>query len=124
MKPGNKHSPLHQAGFTLVELMVGLTIGLLATIIIMQVFSVFEAQKRVTTGTADAQTNGGIALYNIGRELQMAGYPLMPVTDSPLECTTTTIDPLTGIADIFPAVITDGGTAAGASSNSQRSAEL
>lgn len=116
MKPCNKHAFNHQAGFTLVELMVGLTIGLLATIIIMQVLSVFETQKRATTGTADAQTNGSIALYTIGRELKMAGYPLMPVTNSPLECTTLTIDPLlTGIGGIFPAIITDGGTAAGAS---------
>lgn len=98
--------------------MVGLAIGMLATMVIMQVFSVFEAQKRTTTGTADAQTNGGIALYNIGRELQMAGYPLMPVENSPLECTTLTIN---GAADatipnrLSPVAIADGGAAAGAS---------
>lgn len=106
MKSGNKFS-FHQTGFTLVEIMVGLAIGMLATLVIMQVFSVFEAQKRVTTGTADAQTNGSIALYNIGRELQMAGYPLMPMTDSPLECTTLTFG-ATGITSISPVTITDG----------------
>ncbi|TAN81352.1 MAG: prepilin-type cleavage/methylation domain-containing protein [Gallionella sp.] len=115
MEPNSRRPLSRQTGFTLVEIMVGLAIGMLATLVIMQVFSVFEAQKRVTTGTADAQTNGGIALYNIGRELQMAGYPLMPVTDSPLECTTTTIDPLAGVGGIFPVAITDGGAAAGAS---------
>lgn len=77
--------------------MVGLAIGMLATVVIIQVISVFEAQTRTTTGTADAQTNGGIALYNIARELQMAGFPLVPVTNSPLECTTLivngTLDP-------------------------------
>ena len=77
-----------QAGFTLVELMVGMSIGLLATIIIVQVLSVFETQRSSTSGTADAQTNGGIALYTIARELQQAGYPLFPATDSALECTT------------------------------------
>lgn len=96
MEPNSRRSPSYQSGFTLVEIMVGMVIGMLATVVIMQVFSVFEAQKRTTTGTADAQTNGGIALYNIGRELQMAGYPLLPVTDSPLECTTLTVN---GIAD-------------------------
>jgi len=94
--------------------MVGLTIGMFTTLVILQVMSVFEAQKRTTTGTADAQTNGGIALYTIGRELQMAGYPLLPVTNSPLECTTLTFG-ATGITSISPATITDGGTAAGAS---------
>lgn len=72
--------------------MVGLSIGMLATVVIIQVMSVFEAQRRTTTGTADAQTNGGIALYVIGRDLQLAGYPLVPVTDSALECTTLTIN--------------------------------
>lgn len=116
MKPSNKPSPFHQAGFTLVEIMVGLAIGMLATMVIMQVISVFETQKRVTTGTADAQTNGGIALYNIGRELQIAGYPLMPVTDSPLECTTLTFG-ATGIADISPVTIADGVAASGVSAS-------
>lgn len=106
MKSCNKR-PFHQTGFTLVEIMVGLAIGMLATLVIMQVFSVFETQKRTTTGTADAQTNGGIALYNIGRELQVAGYPLMPADDSPLECTTLTFG-ATGITGISPVTLTDG----------------
>jgi type IV pilus assembly protein PilW len=118
MKPNRRHPSSYQVGFSLVELMVGMTIGLLATIVIMQVISVFEAQKRTTTGTADAQTNGGIALYNIERELQMASYPLLPVANSPLECTTLTVN---GAPDatipnrISPVAIADGGAAAGAS---------
>jgi type IV pilus assembly protein PilW len=106
MKSGNRLS-FYQAGFTLVEIMVGLVIGMLATVVIMQVFTVFETQKRTTTGTADAQTNGSIALYHIGREMQMAGYPLIPATDSPLECTTLTFG-TTGITGISPVTITDG----------------
>ena len=99
--------PLSRGGFTLVEVMIGMAIGLLATLVILQVFSLFESQKRATTGTADAQTNGAIALYNLGRELQIAGYPLMPVENSPLECTALTIGPA-GITGIFPVFITDG----------------
>ena len=52
-------------GFTLIELMIGMALGLLAVLIITQVMSLFEAQRRTTTGSADAQTNGGIALYSI-----------------------------------------------------------
>ncbi len=96
-----------QDGFSLIELMVGMTIGLLAGIIIIQVMSLFEAQRRTTTGSADAQTNGGIALYAISRELQMAGYPLIPTTDSALECTTVTYGG-TGITNITPVVIAEG----------------
>ena len=101
------HSSLRQAGFTLVEIMVGMVIGMLATIVILQVLSVFETQKRTTTGTADAQTNGSIALYNISREMQGAGYPLMPAASSALECTTLTYG-ATGITSISPVTITNG----------------
>lgn len=97
----------HQSGFTLVEIMVGLAIGMLATLVIMQVISMFEAQKRVTTGSVDAQTNGSIALFNIVRELSLAGYPLMPVENSPLECTTVTFG-TTGITSITPVTLTNG----------------
>lgn len=118
MKPNCKSPPSCQAGFTLVEIMVGLAIGMFLTLVILQAMSVFEAQKRTTTGSADAQTNGGIALYTIGRELQMVGYPLLPVANSPLECATLTIN---GTPDatvpnrLSPVTITDGGAAAGAS---------
>jgi type IV pilus assembly protein PilW len=100
-----------QAGFTLVEIMVGLAIGMLTTLIILQVFSVFETQKRSTTGTADAQTNGTIALFSIERELQNAGYPLMALTTSPLQCTTLTLDGgAVSSVRISPVSIADGGT--------------
>ena len=114
MKQHSYHFRSYQAGFSLVELMVGLTIGLLATLVITQVMSGFEVQKRVTTGSADAQTNGSIALYDIGRELKMAGYGLLPITNSAYDCTATTID---GIAEtpanrnsllLSPVIITDG----------------
>lgn len=120
MKPNSRRSTSDQAGFTLVEIMVGLAIGMLATVVIIQVISVFEAQSRTTTGSADAQVNGGIALYTIGRELQMAGYPLVPFTNSPLECTTLTVN---DVADasipnrLSPVAIVDGVAAAGVSAS-------
>ncbi len=73
----------YQKGFSLVELMVGLVIGLIATLVIMQTFSAFEGSKRSTTGIADAQTNGSIGLYMIQRELQFSGYGL-PLTSGTL----------------------------------------
>jgi len=103
----------HQAGFTLIEIMIGLVIGMLVALVITQVLSMFEGQKRATTGTADAQTNGSIALYNIERELQLAGYPLMPsgvavTADSPIECTTVKNAATNADISISPVTITDG----------------
>lgn len=70
----------HSTGFSLVEIMVGMVIGLISTIIVMQVFAMFEGQKRTTTGGSDAQTNGGVALYTIERDLRMAGYGFSETT--------------------------------------------
>jgi type IV pilus assembly protein PilW len=109
-----------QRGFSLVELMVGMVIGLIATLVIAQVYSTFEGLKRTTTGGADAQTNGTIALYSIQRDAGNAGFGL-PVSDSTvnvLNCPIgTTIDPdgagALAAIDIFPVVVTDGGAGAG-----------
>jgi|APFre7841882724_1041349.scaffolds.fasta_scaffold02167_5 type IV pilus assembly protein PilW len=76
------------AGFTLVEILVGLTLGLIAIIVMLQVFSVFDSQKRSTTSGSDAQTTGLISLYSLEREIRMAGYGLVynnPVTDTTYE---------------------------------------
>ena len=90
MRPSSPGKP--QAGLGLVEIMVALVLGLLTTLVIMQVFMLFERDKRATTGGADAQTSGAIALYTIGRDLQLAGYGLLPASDSPLECTVSEIN--------------------------------
>jgi len=120
MRP-NGLSRRQQAGFSLVELMVGVTIAIIAGLVIVQVMSVFEAQRRSTTGTADAQTNGGIALYSIARDLQMAGFGLVPVTNSPLECTTppTVNAGATGITGLAPIAVTDGTASAGVDASDQ-----
>lgn len=106
-----------QGGFTLVEIMVGLVIGLLATMVIMQVFSVFENQKRTTTGVADTLTNGNIGLYKISRDVQDAGWGLVSLNNansivSPLLCAPLTIDaafPPNQVTDLTPVSIIDGG---------------
>ena len=61
-------------GFSLVEIMVGLAIGLLGVLIIMQVSTVFEGQKRTTTAGADAQTSGSLAFYSVEQDVRRAGY--------------------------------------------------
>lgn len=63
-------------GVSLVELMVGLALGLVVTLVVAQVMSFAEGQKRITTGGSDAQVNGALALFTLQREIQMAGYGL------------------------------------------------
>lgn len=65
----------HQ-GFSLIELMVGMVIGMIAILIIAQMFINAESNKRTTTGGDDAQINGTIALYGLERDIQASGYGL------------------------------------------------
>lgn len=76
-------------GFTLIELMVGVALGLLATVVIAQVFLQSEGNKRATTGGADAQVSGALALFTLQRDIGMAGYGLAGL-DGALGC------PMTG----------------------------
>jgi type IV pilus assembly protein PilW len=64
-------------GFSLIEVLVGLVIGLIAILVIGQVTAMFEGKKRTSTGGSDAQTNGMIALTTLSNEMTMAGTGLM-----------------------------------------------
>lgn len=84
-----QHSPRRRSslrGFSLIELMVGLVLGLLTILVVAQVSSVAEGQKRTTTSGSDAQTNGALALYAVQRDVEAAGYGLSVVPDV-LGCT-------------------------------------
>jgi type IV pilus assembly protein PilW len=70
-----KKTPTNKsAGFSLVEILVGMVIGMVGLIIMMQIFSFVEGQKRTTTGTGDAQTTGVSAMYAIQRDIRLSGY--------------------------------------------------
>src|SRR3982751_3563197 len=65
-----------RAGFTLVEVMIALLIGMIGIVVMMQVFSVSEGFKRTATSGTDAQVNGAVAMYMIEREIRTSGYNL------------------------------------------------
>lgn len=62
------------AGFTLVELLVALAMGLVATLAITHAVFHAEAQKRAATSGSDAQANGATAMSQLRRALLSAGY--------------------------------------------------
>lgn len=65
----------HKAkGFTLIEVMVGMTVAIIGLLIIAGVLAVSSHQKETTSSGADAQTSGAIATYLIERDVRMAGY--------------------------------------------------
>ena len=46
---------IREAGLSLVEVMVALVVGLITVLVVMQVFTAFEGDKRTTMGVSDAQ---------------------------------------------------------------------
>lgn len=75
MKPLGIRRPL-QGGFSLIDILVGMVIGLIGMVVVFQSFQAFEGQKRTTTVTNDAQESGLMALTTIEREMRLAGYGL------------------------------------------------
>lgn len=64
-------------GFSLVELMVALVIGMIAIIFMFQIFANAEAQKRATTGSGNASSNANTALISMQNEITAGGYGFM-----------------------------------------------
>jgi type IV pilus assembly protein PilW len=67
-------TPRRERGMSLIELMVGMLIGLIGIVIITHLYVTNEQYKRSTTGSGTAQVNGAIALYTLERDVRMAGY--------------------------------------------------
>lgn len=83
-----------QSGLSLVELMVGMLVGLIGIIIISHLYVTNEQYKRSTTGAGAAQVNGAVALYTIERDLRMAGYGINHSAALGCKCTGVECSPL------------------------------
>lgn len=64
----------HQAGVSLIELMIALVIGLILMLGITQVFIASHSASRLSEGVARAQENGRFALDFLERDIRMAGH--------------------------------------------------
>lgn len=98
-----------QHGFTLVELMVGLLLGMLTVLVISQVLALSEGRSRTISSGSDAQVNGALAMFSLQRELQQAGYGIAASPDA-LGCTVHAQNGGSGTFTftLAPAVITPG----------------
>jgi type IV pilus assembly protein PilW len=69
-------SRIKDRGFSLIEILIALALSVIALLVILEVFSISEARKRVTSGAADAQQAGSINLYQVGRTARVGGAGL------------------------------------------------
>lgn len=71
--PGRRR---RQAGLSIVEMMVGMVIGLVASLVIMQTFSSSESYRRNISGSGDALQSAAIAAQRLDLLIQEAGSGL------------------------------------------------
>ena len=71
------HTTPKQSGFSLIEILIGMTIGLIVILVIMQTMSLFEGQRKTSNSAADMQSNGLLALYSLEQDVRLAGYGLI-----------------------------------------------
>ncbi len=67
-------SPNRSSGFSLVEILVGVAISLIGMVVMFQTMQNWEGRKRTTLSGSDAQVSGSIAMFNIERDIKMAGF--------------------------------------------------
>jgi type IV pilus assembly protein PilW len=63
-----------ERGFSLVEIMVGLVIAMVAVIIMMEVLITSEQRTRTTNAGNDAMSTGAVMMHMMQRDLIQAGY--------------------------------------------------
>ena len=101
--------PRAERGFGLVEIMVGLVIGLISILLIYQVYNVAEGFKRNTTAAGEAQMTGLFSTFVLGMEVANGGAAMALAAPELGSCVDTG-----NVATSFrpiPVLITDGGAA-------------
>src|SRR5260221_4524368 len=81
---GDTMNQMHsQRGVTLVELLVGLTIGLVLSLAASSIYLATTETSRATKAHGDINETGKLALDIVGREIEKAGfYPAQYPTDT------------------------------------------
>lgn len=90
MKSSNRiASRSRHAGIGIVEIMVGMVIAMVSSLVIFQMLATAESRKRTTSSGSDAHISGQVAMYMIERDLKRAGYGISAKNAgiSPVGCT-------------------------------------
>ena len=91
-------------GFSLVEILVGVAIGIVGMLVIFKTIATWDTHTRSTTAGSDAQTTGSLAMFNLERDIKQAGQGFMGIgvgTPGALGCAVSGVDTQTGRALAF-----------------------
>lgn len=96
----NNFSPKTQQGFTLIELMIALTISLILLLVIGTTFVSSRQAFRVQEDNARIQESGRFALEILGRSIKQAGHVDFPFTGFKVEFDGTAINGTAGAVGV------------------------
>jgi type IV pilus assembly protein PilW len=101
-------SPRRRArGFSLVEILVGVAIGVVGMLVIFRTIATWDTHTRSTTAGSDAQSTGSLAMFNLERDIKQAGQGFLGIgfvagtPPSALGCAVSGVDTQTGRALAF-----------------------
>jgi len=91
---------LHQGGISLIEMMVGIAVGLVCVLVIVQILASFEGRKRTTSSGTDAQSIGTIGAFSLDRDFRLAGYGFGVATSTVMGCNVVASNSALASADV------------------------
>jgi type IV pilus assembly protein PilW len=99
-----------QHGFSIIELMVGLLVGMLAVLIVVQLLYSTSTQQRLTSTSGDAEINAATATHILTRELSQAGLGISAYTllGCSLTYTTTSDSTSVTLSSLAPVTVNPG----------------
>src|SRR5664280_263637 len=87
MQAGQRSPSLRPSrGVTLIEILVGIAIGLIGMLVMFQTITVWDARTRVSTSSGDAQIAGSLAMFNLERDLRLSGMGFGTAGSAELGC--------------------------------------
>ena len=92
-----------ERGFTLIEVLVGLGIGLIGVVLMFRMVALWDTHSRSAIAGSDTQVSGTIAMFSLERDLKQAGMGFGNADAPYLGCPVTAEN--AGAAINFPAFV-------------------
>lgn len=103
LPPSSRRAAL---GLSLIELMIGVAIGLIGVVAIFQAVTVWTKHTQTTSSGSDAQVAGTIAMFNLERDLKQAGHGFGTAANTIMGCNV--LSNAAGVINMRPVEIVQG----------------
>ncbi len=91
-----------QGGFSLIEILVGVIIGMVGLLVIFKTVAIWDNHTRSTVSGGDSQVAGTLAMFNLERDIKQAGLGFGAAPAALMGCTVTGVDAVDGRNLNFP----------------------